>query len=160
TSTQDVSTSTTPTDTSEASTTIGSNFSTGGITAGSSSTSTENTDNSAGGTSGSSDVNNAPKIESGDAVALANILNILNTNPVNSVGAIEFSNFFNSINGNVDLRAGTSTACSIFSCGGAEGILVHLLNDAHISNQIDLSAISGNNSMTGSGSIFSGNAYS
>lgn len=108
-----------------------------------------------------------PTIQSGQAVALANILNILNTNVVNSVGNAFLLNFVNPVDGTVDLRGGmtvssTSAICALFSCTGQNGLSVNLAGDAGIKNAVVLSATSGGNEIdhaNGGAAIQTGDAY-
>lgn len=108
------------------------------------------------------DSKGSSEIESGRAVATANILNILNANMVNSEGRLILSNFFDTYDGTLDFRpAGSAGICSIFSCEGVEGIDVRLLSGAHIENALLLSAMTGGNSIEGGNdaSIDTGDAY-
>ncbi|MDB5259451.1 MAG: hypothetical protein JWO73_659 [Candidatus Taylorbacteria bacterium] len=126
------------------------------------STSSTSTATSTAGANGSNSKNN-PTIQSGKAIALANILNIVNTNLVNSKGAVLLQNFIDDRDGGVDFRnaASSSGACAILSCNGVEGVQVHVLDDAQIHNALVLQAASGDNRIRGgnNASILTGDAY-
>lgn len=106
----------------------------------------------------------AVTIESGKAVALANVINIVNTNFVNSEGVVFFSNFLDVVKESIDFRwlyeALTSFGCSLSSCNSTD-ITVNSSDTASIDNQMYLEAISGGNTISGatSGAINTGDAY-
>lgn len=83
-------------------------------------------------------------IQSGTAVALANILNLLNTSFVNSDGTILFANYPDST-GTIDARGGSNGICGANPCTTGQNILLQLLSGANITNTIVLAAISGQN---------------
>jgi hypothetical protein len=101
-----------------------------------------------------------PVIQSGHAVAMANILNILNANMVNSEGAILLSNFFDDQFGTLDLRGTGGGNCGLITCN-SNGIQINLLNTAEIANTIAVTATSGENVIDGAGdgTINTGDAY-
>lgn len=103
-----------------------------------------------------------PSIETGDAVALANIVNVANTTLVNSDGYIVFSNLFDNYDGSIDFRnpASSTNMCGFSECA-REDIRLTLLNDAFIINDVMLRALSGNNLIEGGGTstIETGDAY-
>ena len=107
--------------------------------------------------------------ETGDAVAYVDLTNVINTNIVNSTGLIDFirevlgyENFdmrdtfmdiFNSLN-----TAESTAACGEVTCD-PNTLLVNLINQANIYNNISVTANTGGNSATGTGSITTGDAY-
>lgn len=103
-------------------------------------------------------------IESGTAVAMANVLNIVNTNFVNSDGVVFFSNFLDAIVEALDLRALYASiadaSCSLISCDDAS-TTVQVSNAVLLQNLISLQAQSGQNTIEGgsSGTINTGDAY-
>jgi hypothetical protein len=102
-------------------------------------------------------------IESGTAVALANILNLVNSNFVNSNGVVLFSNFFNTVFGAVDFRqyfASMFGNCSLTACSG-ENVVVNTSDTADIDNDVTLKASSGGNMIDSAGNamISTGDAY-
>ncbi len=105
-----------------------------------------------------------PVIESGSAVALANILNLVNTNFVNSTGSFQFSNFTDPVTGLVDLRSlAAGTDCSLAPCVDGASVGVTINNDASIDNELLVQAATGDNAISGTGStsaaIATGDAY-
>ncbi|MEK7063819.1 MAG: hypothetical protein AAB955_03990 [Patescibacteria group bacterium] len=98
------------------------------------------------------------EIQSGDAVATANILNIVNTNSINSEGSIILGNLIGSV-GDIDLRtAATGTPqCAVLMCSA--GIETYLISEASIQSMIRLQALTGGNTLDGNGSIDTGNAF-
>jgi len=115
------------------------------------------------GEEGSHATTTGPTIQTGTAIALANILNIVNTNLVNSSGYVYFANLFELFFGTLDFRSGGSLfgACGLFECSGAEGVSVNLSNDAYIENAAVIRASSGENTIEGgmSAAIETGDAY-
>ncbi len=103
-----------------------------------------------------------PTVISGASVAVANILNILNSTFLNSSGSILFSNYTDEA-GTIDFRNPTLFLglCDEISCSGNTGIQLNLLQDAHIDNNIVISANSGENELesSGEGAIHSGTAF-
>lgn len=104
-----------------------------------------------------------PTIQSGEAVAVANILNIVNTNIVNSQGAVVLGNYFDPENGTIDLRSSNpfgALACNLLSCNTG-GITVNVGDNASIDNAVALSADTGGNAITSNtdGTINTGNAF-
>ncbi|MDB5266101.1 MAG: hypothetical protein JWM39_814 [Parcubacteria group bacterium] len=104
-----------------------------------------------------------PIIQSGEAVAVANILNIVNTNIVNSQGAVVLGNYFNTATSTIDLRSSNpfgALACDLLSCDSG-GITVNVGSNASIDNAVALSADSGGNNITSNtnGVINTGNAF-
>lgn len=101
-------------------------------------------------------------INTGDAIAVANVLNMVNTNIVNSDGQIIFANMFDQQFGTIDFRnpASSTIHCGLMQCDGQE-VKVNLVNDAYIDNGIALLAVTGNNTIqnAGNGVISTGNAY-
>lgn len=113
-------------------------------------------------TSSTTSTSTGPVIQSGTAVAMANILNIVNTSVVNSSGAIVFANLMDGETGDIDLRDNTSTSsgqCIIFNCG--DDVNLNMLNDAYIHNLIHVTATSGDNGIYNGDNpvIESGDAY-
>ncbi len=107
-----------------------------------------------------------PVIESGTAVALANILNIVNTNLVNSSGNALMLNYVDPVTGTIDLRAlgsasSTGAACALFACAGTDGVSVNLEGEGDIHNAVVLNATSGGNLIENAGDavIATGDAY-
>ncbi len=107
-----------------------------------------------------------PTIESGTAVALANILNIINTNLVNSSGNALMLNYIDPVTGTIDLRAlgGISTSsamCALFACAGTDGVSVNLESEGNIQNAVVLNATSGGNEIENADDavIATGDAY-
>lgn len=102
-------------------------------------------------------------IVSGQAVALANILNIVNTNFVNSNGVVVFQNFFETLLEDFDLRKFFSSltfGCSLSSCS-TDGVRTTISSDAHIENDLYVSAVTGGNLIEGAdgATITTGDAY-
>jgi hypothetical protein len=103
-----------------------------------------------------------PTIQSGDSVALANILNIVNTNFLNSNGSFQFANYIDPVSNAIDLRGdASSTVCTSGPCVNGTSATVSLNNDASITNALLLQAATGGNNISASGSaaILTGNAY-
>ncbi|HEY0964231.1 MAG TPA: hypothetical protein VGE31_00335 [Candidatus Paceibacterota bacterium] len=104
-------------------------------------------------------------IESGTAVALANIINIVNSNFINSDGVVFFSNFLDAITGSLDFRklydSMAEFGCSLTSCDQND-TTVNISNNALIENFLLLQALSGGNLIAGgadNGVINTGDAY-
>ncbi|MBI2024445.1 DUF11 domain-containing protein [Candidatus Giovannonibacteria bacterium] len=90
-------------------------------------------------------------IITGDANAAADVINIVNTNIIDSNGRMAILNAFSSLFGDLDL-----TSLENFqSCGECSGILnigANNENNAEITNDIVVRAITGENSASGNGS--------
>ncbi len=104
-----------------------------------------------------------PTIQTGDAIAVANILNIVNTNIVNSTGAVVLGNYFEPATSTIDLRGSSpfgALACNLISCDTG-GITIHVGDNASIDNAIVLSADTGGNDLQSNtdGVIKTGNAF-
>jgi hypothetical protein len=99
-------------------------------------------------------------IVTGTAIALANILNMVNTNIVNSSGTIFFSNLYDPAVGVIDLRK-HDASCTSTPCASGDNVLIHLADNADISNLIRVLSNSGDNTIdtATSGTIKSGNSY-
>lgn len=103
-------------------------------------------------------------IQSGEAIALANIINIINSNFVNSDGVVFFSNFLEAVMQSLDLRTAyeslTEFGCSLFACDDSS-TTVQVSNTAAINNLLYLEAISGNNTINDAeaATIETGDAY-
>lgn len=103
-------------------------------------------------------------IESGTAVALANIINIVNSNFINSDGVVFFSNFLEAVTEALDLRnlynSLANFGCSLTSCTD-DDTTVNVSNDAFIENYLLLQALTGGNLISGAdtGVINTGDAY-
>jgi uncharacterized repeat protein (TIGR01451 family) len=101
-------------------------------------------------------------IETGQAIAVANVLNVVNTNLVNSNGYIIFSNLFDDQAGTLDFRnpASSTNPCGLNGCDSSD-VRIAITNDADIDNGITLMAITGNNEMEGNANsvIDTGDAY-
>ncbi len=98
-------------------------------------------------------------IETGDAVATANIVNIVNSNFVNSDGSIVVWDILSGSFTTLDLRTASGT-CSLSNCT-TEGFTVNVSNDADIENILVLSANTGSNTIAHAetGVIETGDAY-
>ncbi len=121
-------------------------------------------DNSAGG-------NSTTTIDTGNAVAYADILNVVNTNIVDSEGLVDFINETLGYE-NVDLRdtffdiftphiAQSTSPCGFSACAdGSTNYTVSSGNSAVIVNDIEVIASSGGNSASGlAATVTTGNAY-
>ena len=88
-------------------------------------------------------------IQTGDSVAMANILNIVNTNLINSTGSIIMVNMINEQNDSLDLRGTSSTnflsACTLVLCNGVDGISAKIEASSTIDNTVVIVADSGGN---------------
>lgn len=124
--------------------------------------------------SGQNTATGSASIQTGNANSVTNILNILNTNAYGANAQVLFINVLGTWLGNfigwgslgpqqgganlaffnLDPGTGGTTGCS--SCSGQPNIY----NFASIVNNINSSANSGGNSLTGNGSITTGNAFS
>lgn len=105
----------------------------------------------------------AQTIQTGNSLALANILNLLNASFVNSSGSILFANF-PSMAGTIDLRDSGlfNGLCDGAPCSGLQGLLVNLLNSATLHNTVSVVANSGENQIdnaSSSAAITTGNAF-
>ena len=116
------------------------------------------------GTATSSATSTPVTIQSGEAIALANIINIVNSNFINSDGVVFFSNFFDAITEALDLRklydSLSNFGCSLTDCDN-DSTTVNLSNNASIENFLLLQAMTGGNLISGAqnGVINTGNAY-
>jgi len=107
-------------------------------------------------------------IETGDAIAVANVINVVNTNIVNSDGFLVFlSNLFGT-EGLYDLRkwfvdGGEGGGCDLEACDGSNTTLnVNNDNNATINNTVVVRSSTGGNESNnndGSAVIVTGNAY-
>jgi uncharacterized repeat protein (TIGR01451 family) len=106
-------------------------------------------------------------IVSGSAVASANVINVVNTNIFDSRGFLIFLNALFS-NASVDLRNidffgdGSGNGCAVESCVGQEQLSLENTNDAFVTNDVVVRAITGENtasSTVGDASAQTGNAY-
>ncbi len=108
--------------------------------------------------------NTTTVIDTGDAVATANLLNVVNTNSINSTGTIQMVNLPEGYKGDLDLRPSTnnisSSVCNIISCGNVENISAKIQSDASIDNALVLQANTGDNAVAtvGGGIINTGEA--
>lgn len=115
---------------------------------------------------------NTVSIDTGEAVAISNVLNVVNTNVINSDGLVEFVNDVLGYN-DFDIRdtfediythpdtANTTTPCNLSGCdNGGIDALIDNTNNAYITNNVSVTAQTGGNSTDGDvSSINTGNAY-
>lgn len=114
------------------------------------------------GTASTSTARSNTVIDTGDAIAVANVLNVVNTNLVNSEGYIVFSNIFDNQNGVLDFRnvASTTGVCGFLSCD-ADEVRLNIANNASIENGISLVALTGSNEIDAAdaATIYTGDAF-
>ena len=125
-------------------------------------------------------------IETGDAIAVSNIVNVANTNIFNSTGFLlllmqafsnsrdldlrnlDFFQLFNNLkvsesnqNQNTDSNEDEDSVCSLGACGGTDYVEVDNNNDATITNTVIVRSNTGDNNANNGGdaSINTGDAY-
>ena len=97
-------------------------------------------------------------IDTGDAVALANVINLVNTNTINSTGTVILGNLINGSNEDLDFRPGvnanvtttlstTTTVCTLLICNGVSSTTIYIVATTTIQNDIVLEASSGENTV-------------
>lgn len=97
----------------------------------------------------------AALINTGDAYSIVSLLNQVNFTIINSKLHIVTINIFGKLNGNIILPdVNASTLCD--GCG----ISLSIDNNANLTNNVDSTAVTGQNSIEGSGTITTGNAQS
>lgn len=108
-------------------------------------------------------------IETGDAVAFANVINAVNTNIFNSSGFFLFLNNFFDFESDLDLRnvdwldppggAPQGQGCGLYDCHLVKNLTLQNNNTVALTNSVVVRASTGGNSISGDGSINTGNAY-
>lgn len=89
-------------------------------------------------------------IVTGNAAAVANVINVVNANITDSSGLVEFLNLLAPYIGNIDLSGFTFPTSSCASCSGG-ALQVTNDNSASVTNNVDVLAMSGGNTITGAG---------
>jgi len=112
-------------------------------------------------------------VNSGNALAVANVISLVNTNIFNSNGFILLLNDLFGVSGNLDLRnldalfanpdyGVASRKCSLLECSSGGGLEIKNQNTANITNDVVVRSGTGENAVsnaTGDGAINTGSAY-
>lgn len=101
-------------------------------------------------------------IETGDAVAVANVVNTVNTNIYNSEGFVALLNNFSGEVGTIDLRGvmtGGETSPTCNGCDDSVFETINASNTASISNNVIVRSSTGENKTGENGDINTGSAY-
>ncbi len=101
-------------------------------------------------------------IETGDAVAVANVVNTANTNIYNSEGFVALLNSFSGEVGTIDLRGAMTGGDTSPTCNGCDDSVfetINASNTASISNNVIVRSSTGENEADENGNINTGNAY-